>query len=54
MLLALVGRHAGWELLGHQLWWIWVVVAFPYLLLAAVLLLAGWPGWSSTIIDARS
>ena len=39
VLLALVGRHAGWELLGHQLWWIWVVVAFPYLLLAAVLLL---------------
>ena len=35
VLLALVGRHAGWELL----WWIWVVVAFPYLLLAAVLLL---------------
>jgi len=39
VLLALVGRHAGWELLGHQLWWIWVVVAFPYLLLAGVLLL---------------
>ena len=39
VLLALVSRHAGWELLGHQLWWIWVVVAFPYLLLAAVLLL---------------
>ena len=39
VLLALVGRHAGWELLGHQLWWIWVVVAFPYMLLAAVLLL---------------
>ena len=32
VLLALVGRHAGWELLGHQLWWIWVVVAFPYML----------------------
>jgi uncharacterized membrane protein len=39
VLLALVGRHAGWELLGHSLWWIWLVVAFPYLLLAAVLLL---------------
>jgi uncharacterized membrane protein len=38
VLLALVGSHAGWELLGHQLWWIWLVVAFPYLLLAAVLL----------------
>jgi len=39
VLLALVGRHAGWELLDHSLWWIWLVVAFPYLLLAAVLLI---------------
>ena len=39
LLLGLVGRHAGWELLGHQLWWIWIVVASPYLLLAAVLVL---------------
>ena len=39
VLLALVGWHAGWELLDHSLWWIWLVVAFPYLLLAAVLLL---------------
>ena len=39
LLLGLVSRHAGWELLDHQLWWIWIVVAFPYLLLAAVLVL---------------
>ena len=39
VLLALVSRHAGWELLDHPLWWIWLVVGFPYLLLAAVLLL---------------
>src|SRR5262249_39141620 len=33
VLLALVGRHADWKLLGHQLWWIWIVVALPYVLL---------------------
>jgi uncharacterized membrane protein len=37
--LALVSRHAGWELLGHRLWWIWLVVAAPYICLSAVLLL---------------
>ncbi len=37
--LALVGRHAHWKLLGHSLWWIWLVVAVPYVLLAATLLL---------------
>ncbi|HEY7691806.1 MAG TPA: hypothetical protein VH816_05640 [Gaiellaceae bacterium] len=39
VLLAFVSRHASWELLGHQLWWIWLVVAAPYVCLAAVLLL---------------
>jgi uncharacterized membrane protein len=37
--LALVGRHAHWELLGHRLWWIWLVAAAPYVLLFAVLML---------------
>ena len=37
--LALSSKHAGWEWLGQQLWWMWLVVAAPYLLLAATLLL---------------
>jgi uncharacterized membrane protein len=39
IVLALVSRHARWELLGHELWWIWLVLAVPYLLLASALLL---------------
>jgi uncharacterized membrane protein len=39
VLLALVSMHASWELLGHRLWWIWLVVAAPYGCLSAVLLL---------------
>jgi hypothetical protein len=38
--LALVSLNAGWELLGHQLWWVWLIVAAPYCALA-ILLLAG-------------
>jgi uncharacterized membrane protein len=37
--LALVAKHADWESLGHSLWWMWLVVAAPYLLLAATLVL---------------
>lgn len=37
--LALVSKHAGWETLGRPLWWMWLVVAAPYLVLAATLLL---------------
>ncbi len=37
VVLALVSRHARWELLGHQLWWMWLLLAFPYLLLALTL-----------------
>ena len=29
VVLALVSRHAHWELLGHRLWWMWLVVAAP-------------------------
>jgi uncharacterized membrane protein len=36
--LALVSRHAHWDLLGHRLWWLWLVVAVPYLCLSATLL----------------
>ena len=36
--LALVSRHAHWDLLGHRLWWLWLVVAAPYVCLAATLL----------------
>jgi hypothetical protein len=36
--LALVSRHAHWAFLGHRLWWTWLVVAVPYLLLSATLL----------------
>src|SRR2546423_3637389 len=37
--LALVAKHAGWEALGQSLWWMWLVVAAPYLVLAGALLL---------------
>jgi len=37
--LALVSMHAHWDLLGHRLWWMWLVVAVPYVLLAGTLLL---------------
>jgi len=37
--LALVGRHAGWQSLGRPLWWMWLLVAAPYIVLAATLLL---------------
>jgi hypothetical protein len=37
--LALVSRHAHWDLLGHRLWWMWLVVAAPYGFLSATLLL---------------
>ena len=36
--LALVSKHAHWDLLAHQLWWMWLVVAAPYAFLAATLL----------------
>ena len=36
--LALVSRYAHWVLLGHSLWWIWLVVSGPYLCLSATLL----------------
>jgi hypothetical protein len=34
----LVSMHAHWDLLGHALWWLWLVVAVPYVLLFATLL----------------
>lgn len=37
--LALVSRSAHWELLGHRLWWVWIVVAAPYCGLSAMLLM---------------
>jgi uncharacterized membrane protein len=37
--LGLVSKHAHWDLLGHRLWWLWLVVAAPYLLLSGTLLL---------------
>jgi hypothetical protein len=36
--LALISMHAGWDLLGRPLWWIWLIVAAPYVLLSATLL----------------
>ncbi len=39
VVLALVSKHAHWELLGHQLWWMWLLIAVPYLFLAGTLLL---------------
>jgi uncharacterized membrane protein len=37
--LALAAKHAHWEVLGQSLWWMWLVVAVPYLCLAATLVL---------------
>jgi len=37
--LALVSRHAHWSLLGYRLWWMWLLVATPYVCLTATLLL---------------
>jgi uncharacterized membrane protein len=37
--LAFSSKHADWESLGHPLWWMWLVVASPYVLLTATLLL---------------
>ena len=37
--LALVSKHAQWLSLGQPLWWMWLVVAVPYLFLAATLVL---------------
>jgi uncharacterized membrane protein len=39
VVLALVSRHAHWELLGHPLWWMWLIIAAPYVCLSATLLL---------------
>ncbi len=36
--LGLVSMNARWELLGHRLWWIWLVAAAPYVFLSATLL----------------
>jgi uncharacterized membrane protein len=38
IVLALVSKHANWELLGRALWWMWLVVAVPYVLLFGTLL----------------
>ena len=39
VLLAIVSRQAHWQLLGYSLWWIWLIIAAPYLLLAGTLVL---------------
>jgi Protein of unknown function (DUF1345) len=36
--LALVAKHAHWESLGRPFWWMWLVVAAPYVCLTATLL----------------
>ncbi len=37
--LALVARSAHWEMLGRQVWWMWLILAAPYVLLSATLFL---------------
>jgi uncharacterized membrane protein len=39
VLLAVISQHAHWTLVDHQLWWIWLVVAAPWVCLYGVLLL---------------
>jgi uncharacterized membrane protein len=36
--LGLMSKYAHWESLGHPLWWMWLIVAFPYVVLSATLL----------------
>ena len=36
--LALVSREAGWDVLGRGLWWMWLLLALPSVLLAVFLL----------------
>ena len=36
---ALSSKHAHWQTLGHSLWWMWLIIAVPYVFLAATLLL---------------
>jgi uncharacterized membrane protein len=38
VLLGLLSFHANWDLLGRQIWWVWLIVAAPYILLWATLL----------------
>jgi hypothetical protein len=38
VVLALVSVLAHWKLLGHPIWWMWLIVAVPYVVLAATLL----------------
>jgi uncharacterized membrane protein len=47
--LALVSRQAGWETLGHTIWWLWLVAAAPYGLLSVMLPL----GISRLVAHAR-
>jgi uncharacterized membrane protein len=37
--LALASKHADWQSLGRSLWWMWLVVAAPYVVLAGTLFL---------------
>ncbi len=39
VVLGLVSRHANWDLLGYRLWWMWLVIALPYVGLSATLVL---------------
>ena len=39
VVLALVSRHAHWDVIGRPLWWMWFFVAVPYVCLAATLVL---------------
>ncbi len=54
IVLALVSLHANWELLGHQLWWMWLIVAAPYVLLSATLHCSASVASSGTTVGARS
>ena len=38
VLLAVLSRQVHWSLLGRSLWWIWLIMAAPYVLLAGTLL----------------
>ncbi len=38
VLLGLVSLDAHWRLLGYSLWWMWLIIALPYLCLAGTLL----------------
>ncbi|MFN8123186.1 MAG: DUF1345 domain-containing protein [Thermoleophilia bacterium] len=52
--LALVSRHAGWELAGGTGWWVWLLAAAPQLLLAVTLMAGLGAGVATRAVRRRT